>query len=125
MEEIADAYSCSIDEDLIVHHDGLIREVVDDLRAGRTIGAMARRFHAAVVLSGVRLCEAIRDRTGMGTVVLGGGVFQNRIILKHFIRQLGQRDFSVYFANVLPPNDGGISYGQGITALAQLEGGAA
>ena len=56
-------------------------------------------------------------------MVLGGGVFQNRLVLSHFRRELSGMGFMVYTNDVLPPNDGGLSYGQGITALAVLEGG--
>jgi hydrogenase maturation protein HypF len=76
-----------------------------------------------VVRSGVAVCGLIRERTGHSRVALGGGVFQNRLILSHFRRALIEGGFTVHVNSTLPPNDGGISYGQGITALAVLEGG--
>jgi hydrogenase maturation protein HypF len=103
----------------------MIRSLVDDIMKGVERKKIATRFHSTVILSGVEMCERIRKQTGINSVVLGGGVFQNRIVLGHFLRGLKERGFQTYVSSLLPPNDGAISYGQGVAALALLEGGAA
>jgi len=120
MEDLAEPYAHHIDDDLLIHFDATIREIVDDIRNGSARQKIARRFHATIIRSGIALCERIRKRTGIQTVVLGGGVFQNRIVLSHFLRGLRDSGFTVHVNSELPPNDGGISYGQGITALVLL-----
>jgi hydrogenase maturation protein HypF len=123
MKELVEPYEYRIDDDLVIHFDGMMREIVDEIKSGMNYRHVAQRFHATVVRSGVDCCEEIRSRRGLDTVVLGGGVFQNRILLQYFTRSLRESGFSVHVNSVLPPNDGCISYGQGITALAILEGG--
>jgi hydrogenase maturation protein HypF len=123
MERMPEPYGYDIDDDLAIHFGGMIRGIVEDLICDASIRSMAQRFHATVVRSGVTLCGLIRERTGLSSVVLGGGVFQNRLILRHFRRELGEGGFTVHAGGILPPNDGGLSYGQGVTALTLLEGG--
>jgi hydrogenase maturation protein HypF len=52
-------------------------------------------------------------------VVLSGGVFQNRLLLtrtRDALEALGHR---VLVPERLPPNDGGVSYGQAAVAAAR------
>ena len=123
-EELIKPYPYTIDEDLILHFDEMIRGLVNDIMKGVEPKKLATRFHSTVILSGIDMCERIRKHTGIGSVALGGGVFQNRIVLGHFLHGLKERGFQAYVSSLLPPNDGAISYGQGVAALALLEGGA-
>jgi hydrogenase maturation protein HypF len=120
---LPDPYPYEIDGS-ILNFNETIRALVDDVRRGVQPKNMASRFHSTVILSGIEMCERIRSQTGIASVALGGGVFQNRIILRHFREGLVERDFTVYVSSMVPPNDGGISFGQGVTALSLLEGGA-
>jgi hydrogenase maturation protein HypF len=45
-------------------------------------------------------------------VALGGGVFQNAVLLEATQRALTERGFTVLRPHLLPPNDGGIALGQ-------------
>jgi hydrogenase maturation protein HypF len=54
-------------------------------------------------------------------VVLSGGVFQNRRLLESTLAALAGRGLRVLVPELLPPNDGGISYGQAAVAAARLE----
>jgi hydrogenase maturation protein HypF len=123
MGRLPEPYAYVIGDDMVINFNDMVRGIVDDIRRDATIRSIAQRFHATVVRSGVALCGRIRERTGLNSVVLGGGVFQNRLVLRHFMDELGERGFTVHTGGVLPPNDGGLSYGQGVTALAMLEGG--
>jgi hydrogenase maturation protein HypF len=53
-------------------------------------------------------------------VVLSGGVFQNRTLLGHTRARLEGDGLRVLVPELLPPNDGGISYGQLAVASARL-----
>jgi len=73
---------------------------------------VAARFHGAVAALIVRLAERGRETTGLDVVALGGGVFQNALLLSAAVRALGERGFTVLRPRLLPPNDGGIALGQ-------------
>jgi hydrogenase maturation protein HypF len=53
-------------------------------------------------------------------VVLSGGVFQNRLLLERTATQLSDAGLRVLVPERLPPNDGGISFGQAAVAAARL-----
>ncbi|MEV0776521.1 carbamoyltransferase HypF [Streptomyces sp. NPDC050428] len=96
----------------------VIRAVVSDVRAGAPPELIAARFHAAVASLTVELAELCRRRTGLGVVALGGGVFQNAVLLESTQRALRAKDFTVLRPRLLPPNDGGIAFGQLLVAAS-------
>lgn len=121
METLLPPYSYSIDENCVIHYEPMVVEIVKDIRKGVSTGVISRKFHSTIVLSGVELCNKIRSRTGIETATLSGGVFQNRLILKHFKMQLENNGFSVFHNRLVPPNDGGISLGQGAVVLNRIK----
>jgi hydrogenase maturation protein HypF len=52
-------------------------------------------------------------------VVLSGGVFQNRRLLEATAAELARDGLQVLIPERLPPNDGGISFGQAAIAAAR------
>lgn len=86
--------------------------ILDDVRRGTPSAVVAARFHATVAELVRELAELERGRTGLSTVALAGGVFQNTLLLTTTIRRLEERDFTVLRARLLPPHDGGIAFGQ-------------
>jgi hydrogenase maturation protein HypF len=97
----------------------LIRAIVDDLRSGIPRDIIAARFHNAVAAMIVATCADLRDQTGLGTVALSGGVFQNLLLLDSVVDQLEGRAFTVLTHRQVPCNDGGISLGQAAVAAAR------
>jgi hydrogenase maturation protein HypF len=74
---------------------------------------VAARFHETVAAAAAEACvEAEEPRT----VVLSGGSFQNLRLLESTRRRLEERGFRVLSHRLVPPNDGGISYGQAAVA---------
>jgi hydrogenase maturation protein HypF len=96
----------------------VVRAVVADLRAGVGVPMVAARFHAGMVGLVVELCRLARDRAGLETVALGGGVFQNAVLLTGVVAGLEGEGFEVLRPRLLPPNDGGIALGQILIAAA-------
>ncbi len=90
----------------------LIRAVVSDVRRGTPAAEIAARFHAGVSDVVIALAERERERTGLGVVVLGGGVFQNAVLLDSTVRGLRERGFTALWSRLLPTHDGGIALGQ-------------
>jgi hydrogenase maturation protein HypF len=97
-----------------------IAEVIRDLDAHAGIPQVAARFHNAVAESTARACVLAADHAGIENVVLSGGVFQNRRLLEHVVGLLDDAGLRVLLAEQLPPNDGGIAYGQLAIAAAHL-----
>jgi hydrogenase maturation protein HypF len=116
-------YSYSVDGEKMLNFASMIGEIVDDIRSGVPNRIIAQRFHSTIVHSGIEMCRIIRKSTGIDMVALSGGVFQNRIILRSFVSLLKKNNFSVLINSLVPPNDGGISLGQGLVALKSMEGG--
>ncbi|MFB6950654.1 carbamoyltransferase HypF [Streptomyces niveus] len=107
-----------IGEPVVADAAPVIRAVVADVRAGVPPELIAARFHAAVAALTVDLAELFRHRTGLGVVALGGGVFQNAVLLEETQRALREKDFTVLRPRLLPPNDGGIALGQLLVAAS-------
>ncbi|MGH9534298.1 MAG: carbamoyltransferase HypF [Terriglobales bacterium] len=103
----------------------LIRAVHADLRRGVAVGAIAAGFHAALAQALEVVCRAVRARTGIGTVALGGGVWQNARLFGQLTEQLGDAGFEVLAPAAAPANDGGLGLGQAVAARARLAAGAA
>lgn len=88
--------------------------LLDDKAAGVATSLIARRFHngmAGAVLMAARCAEALY---GIRTVVLSGGVFMNRYLMEASLFLLQAEGFTVAIGKDLPPNDGGLSFGQAI-----------
>ncbi|MGH9066582.1 MAG: carbamoyltransferase HypF, partial [Acidimicrobiales bacterium] len=90
----------------------LVRGVVEDVMAGADVGAVAARFHNGLAGAVVEACEAVADRTGLTSVALSGGVFQNLVLLDRVGAGLRRAGMRVLTHSRVPPNDGGISLGQ-------------
>ncbi|MFJ4892962.1 carbamoyltransferase HypF [Streptomyces sp. NPDC088788] len=87
-----------------------------DVLGGVTAGPVARRFHRAVVALVQEVCAVARDRTGIPTVALSGGVFCNALLTEGCAAVLGRDGFTVLRHRRVPPNDGGLALGQLIVA---------
>ena len=96
----------------------VVRGVCADVRAGEPPSVVAARFHVAVVTLVLDLARACRERTGIEVVALGGGVFQNALLLGSAQEALAEAGFTVLRPRLLPPNDGGIALGQVLVAAS-------
>ncbi len=94
----------------------VIDGIVDDLKAGVPGPVIARRFHNTIVNIIVDASVQLRKETGISQVALTGGVFQNSILMECAVRKLEENGFSTLVHQLVPPNDGGISLGQAVSA---------
>ncbi len=92
--------------------DAILRDMTDEV----PVPLIAASFHEAVVRMTVDVCTLISQRTGIGTVALSGGVFQNRILVKKAPMRLRDAGFRVLTHTSLPSNDGCVSLGQAVVA---------
>jgi hydrogenase maturation protein HypF len=103
---------------LVLDARELVRAVLRDARRGDPAGAISARFHRGLAAATASACGRIAAGRGLDTVVLSGGVFQNRLLLEMTRDALEQAGLHVLVPEVLPPNDGGIAYGQAAVAAA-------
>jgi hydrogenase maturation protein HypF len=94
----------------------LVGAAHDDLAAGRPRDEIAAAFHESVAIASAALCA---EHGEPRTVVLSGGTFQNLRLLGATRRRLEEQGFRVLTHRLVPPNDGGISYGQATVAAAK------
>jgi hydrogenase maturation protein HypF len=107
---------------VVVDTRPIVRAVVRDLRKGRSAGEVAGRFHrtmAAVILA---VCRLMRGTTGLSRVCLGGGVFQNDLLVSDAAARLSSCGFQVFVPSEVPVGDGGIALGQVLVAHARTGG---
>ncbi|MET9735595.1 carbamoyltransferase HypF [Streptomyces sp. NPDC006458] len=90
----------------------LMAAVVADLRAGVGADVIAARFHRGVAALVHRMCRLARERHGLDTVALTGGVFANTLLSTACSAALGQDGFTVLRHRLVPPGDGGLALGQ-------------
>jgi hydrogenase maturation protein HypF len=100
----------------LIQPPAIIRGVVDDIKKGSPRGLISRRFHLTMIEVLTQACMALRDETALEKVVLGGGVFQNRVLLAGLEERLLKEGFQVYSKALVPSNDGGIALGQAVAA---------
>ncbi len=94
----------------------LVDAVVKDLNSGIEGGTVAARFHRGVAQGTCAAVAAAASARGLDTAVLSGGVFQNRLLLTETAERLRDAGLRVLIPERLPPNDGGIAYGQAAVA---------
>ncbi|MFO0899527.1 MAG: carbamoyltransferase HypF [Pirellulales bacterium] len=90
----------------------LIAAVVGDLETGASPGEIAMRFHRGLAAA---IGHVARGWPAL-PVVLGGGVFQNRVLTELVAEQLAGRELAL--PGLIPPGDGGLAAGQLAIALA-------
>jgi hydrogenase maturation protein HypF len=95
-----------------------VRALAQDRLKGTAVSVIAARFHNTLADATARVCVEVAGTCGTELVVLSGGVFQNRVLLEHTASLLARSGLRVLVPARLPPNDGGISYGQAAVATA-------
>jgi hydrogenase maturation protein HypF len=99
----------------------LIRDIASDVIKGYSSGKIAAKFHRAVVQLLVDAAYMAKKQYGSSSVILSGGVFQNAYILQHVFTKLSRNGFDVFSNEIVPANDGGISYGQAAAVSRLIE----
>jgi hydrogenase maturation protein HypF len=89
----------------------MFREIVKELKY-TDASRIAAKFHNTIARIILHVCLEIRKETGLNSVVMSGGVFQNKYLLEKSLYLLTVNRFKVYTNNQVPSNDGGVSLGQ-------------
>jgi hydrogenase maturation protein HypF len=99
----------------------MVQALLDDVAAGTDTPTVSARFHNAVVEMSVRVTTAAAEASGASKVVLSGGVLMNRLVLAGVARGLEAAGLVPLVPRELPVNDGAISFGQAVVALARRD----
>jgi hydrogenase maturation protein HypF len=92
--------------------------ILTDLGAGVPVADVAAKFHNAMAEGAARACAEHARAEGIELAVLSGGVFQNRLLLERTAAALERAGLRVLVPRLLPPNDGGVAFGQAAVAAA-------
>ena len=84
--------------------------------SGENVNQLAFDFHSALANLIVNTCERARLQSGITTVALAGGVFQNSLLLTLTNQRLKALNFKVLNHKLIPANDGGLCLGQALAA---------
>jgi hydrogenase maturation protein HypF len=113
------AYRFNIREK-VVDAGEAIQGLLKDIAAGVSISKISARFHNGLVELSRLVCDEMRSQTGIGEVVLSGGVWQNMVLLERTISNLRKDGFIVYIHHRVPANDGGLSLGQAMVGATKF-----
>jgi hydrogenase maturation protein HypF len=106
---------------MIVRLRRLFEALLASRRGGVAVEDMAVRFHVTVAEMMRTVCERVAQETGLRTVALSGGCFQNRLLLALVVPRLRGAGLRVLLHRQVPCNDGGISLGQAVIAHFAVE----
>jgi hydrogenase maturation protein HypF len=109
---LEDSGSC-----VIVNWQPVLECVLDDRRNAVKTNLISAKFHNTMV----EIVVAVAKRIGEGRVALSGGCFQNVYLTERAVRRLAEEGYAPYWHRLIPPNDGGISFGQVVVAAAQKD----
>jgi hydrogenase maturation protein HypF len=117
--EESGVYNFPIESNLILTSE-LFSNIVSDWKAGTSNSVISARFHNGLAILCLQVSQLIRADTGISTVALSGGVWQNCTLLRKTMSRLSKNGFEVLIHRQVPTNDGGISLGQLMVASTTL-----
>ena len=104
------------DQAYVIDPAAMMRQIFRDVKSSVPKEVIAYRFHLTVAGMVKDMCVFLRSETGIRRVVLSGGVFQNKLLLKLVLDLLYKDDFEVFTHKRLQTNDSGLSLGQAVIA---------
>lgn len=100
----------------VIRLSELFSAIVSDLSESVPAYIISGRFHNMMAQMVSQVCSQIAEGTGITTVALSGGVFQNRLLIRNVTAALDAVGLSPIIHRQVPCNDGGISLGQAVIA---------
>ncbi|MEM6818664.1 MAG: carbamoyltransferase HypF [Pseudomonadota bacterium] len=116
-----DEYRATVSQDALpsISWKPLWIAVLDDLQQGVANSVIAARFHCGFGRAIGALTLELASEHDVNTVVLTGGVFQNRWVRSLITSHVKSEGKRVLVPNLYPANDGGLSLGQAAIASAR------
>jgi hydrogenase maturation protein HypF len=113
------AYAFGLSDEGILDPTPALGALIADVLAGLPPAAVSARFHSGLAHAVAELAGRIGRETGVGTVALSGGVFQNVTLMEEVSRLVAADGMAVLRHRRVPPNDGGLALGQMALACHQ------
>ena len=116
-----DAYGYAIESShniCVLNFQTLLLAVLQDLQQQQKKAVIAARIHHTLISASVALLIKLAAQTQTDTIVLSGGVFQNKLLLESITQQLQLHGKTVLSPQKYPVNDGGIALGQALIAAS-------
>jgi hydrogenase maturation protein HypF len=92
----------------IIDWEPMMREILVDKLNDLSLNLMSVKFHNTLS----KIILDIAKKIGEEKIVMSGGCFQNRYLIRRTVKLLESENFKPYWHQRIPPNDGGISLGQ-------------
>ncbi len=109
-------YISSVKGVYLVDPAPLFKQIVSELEERNSREGIAYYFHQAVAEMVRKVSLCLREKSGIGRVVLSGGVFQNNLLLRLSLELLYKEGFEVFTHRNLSSGDSCISLGQAAVA---------
>ena len=109
--DITSSYEINLSENKILIRPMLL-SMIEDILTGVKPSIISAKFHNSLIQMSSNLVKKIYNDTGIRTVALSGGVWQNIILLEGVINRLQSQNYNVLVHRNFPSNDGGIALGQ-------------
>ena len=93
--------------------------ILEDLAAGADASLIAARFHLGLAETLAGAAAPLAQKHGCKTIVLCGGVFQNKLLLEATVETLATHGIEALSPSLFPAGDGAISLGQAVIAAAR------
>ena len=107
-------------KDNVLNTNELVLNIAEKYLNGEDKEKLAYYFHDILSSMIVKQCVLSSLKTGIKTVALSGGVYQNILLLKLTKEKLKKENLNVIHHSIIPPNDGGIALGQALYGLYHL-----
>jgi hydrogenase maturation protein HypF len=101
----------------------VLAAIINDLEEKREPADIAAAFHRAVADLVIDLASRLSKTHSCRNLVISGGVFQNRFLCESLMKRAASSPLRVYQHTLVPPNDGGVSFGQLVVASARISKG--
>jgi hydrogenase maturation protein HypF len=92
-------------------------EHIAKVRGAGPAPALALLFHVEIAAAALAGAQELRRLTGLATLALSGGVFQNVLLRELLVPRLEAAGFDVRLNLCVPPGDGGLAVGQAYRAV--------
>ncbi len=110
-KSVRESFDCTLDGDGTLDFKPMLAGIISMAKSGKAERGAAM-FHNTIAKALAMVCEKIRDDEGLSDVCLGGGVWQNAMLLERTLELLAEKRFTAYLPRQMPVNDGGIALGQ-------------
>ena len=92
--------------------------LMEDLATNADRATISARFQGGLAAAVCETAVQLAVRSGISTLALSGGVFQNRALFEQVSEGLRQQGLDVLSHRLVPANDGGLALGQAAVAAA-------